>query len=109
MTQVGVWWIKQTADVTKNHIEEVSRVEATASRGSRACLVDLQPNLLPFNNSPSLSPLELASAATILREQALNQRSLNTAIMVADSVIYHPAVSHYLRFVATTGKPAHSQ
>jgi hypothetical protein len=24
--------------------------------------------------------------------------------MVADAVIYHPAVSHYLRYVATTGK-----
>jgi hypothetical protein len=23
--------------------------------------------------------------------------------MVADAVIYHPAVSHYLRYVATTG------
>ena len=25
-------------------------------------------------------------------------------MMVADAVIYHPTVSHYLKFVATTGK-----
>lgn len=24
--------------------------------------------------------------------------------MVADAVVYHPAVAHYLRYVATTGK-----
>ena len=29
--------------------------------------------------------------------------SIDTPIMVADAVIYHPAVSHYLRYVATTG------
>ena len=25
--------------------------------------------------------------------------------MVADAVVYHPAVAHYLRYVATTGTP----
>jgi hypothetical protein len=25
--------------------------------------------------------------------------------MVADAVIYHPTVTHYLKYVATTGKP----
>jgi hypothetical protein len=25
--------------------------------------------------------------------------------MVADALIYHPTVSHYLKFVATTGVP----
>lgn len=29
--------------------------------------------------------------------------ALISPIMVADAVIYHPAVSHYLRYVATTG------
>lgn len=26
--------------------------------------------------------------------------------MVVDALVYHPAVSHYLKFVATTSKPA---
>ena len=26
--------------------------------------------------------------------------------MVADTLVYHPTVAHYLRFIATTSKPA---
>ena len=51
----------------------------------------------------SIGPSELASTATILREQALNRRNWNTAIMGSPTVIYHPAVAHFLRYVATTG------
>jgi hypothetical protein len=46
----------------------------------------------------------LASAATLLREQALNRRNWTTAIMGSPTVIYHPAVAHFLRYIATTGK-----
>jgi len=27
--------------------------------------------------------------------------------MVADALVYHPAVAHYLRYVATAGKQQH--
>jgi hypothetical protein len=33
-----------------------------------------------------------------------SERKLTSPAMVADAVIYHPAVSHYLRYVATAGK-----
>ena len=33
-----------------------------------------------------------------------NDLGLRILIMVADALVYHPTVAHYLRFVATTGK-----
>jgi len=33
----------------------------------------------------------------------LSLSSLHTVNMVVDAVIYHPTVSHYLKYVATTG------
>jgi hypothetical protein len=29
-------------------------------------------------------------------------------IMVADALIYHPSIAHYLRYVATTGLPSNA-
>ena len=43
--------------------------------------------------------------------QLLQDIILIVAIMVAEALVYHPTVAHYLRFVATTGQnhPLHSQ
>lgn len=57
-------------------------------------------------------PLDLSTHApsrntTILSKTSPAYQSsiATTVIMVADAVIYHPTVAHYLRFVATTGTP----
>jgi hypothetical protein len=43
------------------------------------------------------------SASFITYNLSTRRTALISPIMVADAVIYHPAVSHYLRYVATTG------
>lgn len=42
---------------------------------------------------------------TIYRSVQLPLRYLNLGVtMVADTLVYHPSVAHYLRYVATTSK-----
>lgn len=52
----------------------------------------------PFNKSPTPS-----------RTLSINPTHTPAIInMVADALVYHPALAHYLRFVATTGTCRHS-
>lgn len=51
---------------------------------------------------PFVVRLRSTSGRTFL--QLLQDIILVLAIMVADALVYHPTVAHYLRFVATTGQ-----
>jgi hypothetical protein len=82
-------------------------------------------NLDPISSSRHLSPNHLSThdtsrAGTVESTPAIQPRKHpphpiflehnhdRSAIMVADALIYHPTVAHYLKFVATTGASAQS-
>jgi hypothetical protein len=43
------------------------------------------------------------SILIVLFAAVFSRHGLRTLKMVADAVIYHPTVAHYLKYVATTG------
>ena len=60
--------------------------------------------LHPFHTTLISTDEALLGAPVVLITSDWGIEFLNIVKMVADALVYHPVVDHYLKFVATTGE-----